>query len=382
MKRSFVYLACALALVACNKETPKSNGDDINNGDIDTPVVDTAQNLSTDGTANCYIVSVAGEYKFEAVKGNTTESVGTVSSAEVLWESFGTDVTPKIGDVICNVSCADGYVRFSTPSKLNNGNAVIVVKDASNNILWSWHIWVCDGYNPITSKQVYNNAAGTMMDRNLGATSATPGDVHALGLMYQWGRKDPFLGANKISSNDKAASTLLWPSSVASDATIGTIAYAVAHPTTFIQYNLNNSDWYYNDSSTTDNTRWNSNKGVYDPCPAGWRVPDGGTSGIWATAFNFNSSWNCATNWSSTGLGMDFGNTDKKLGTGIIWYPATGRLLSADGTLYVVGDYGYCWSCTPYNHMAHDLFFELNGSVILRGGLDRAVGLPVRCQQQ
>ena len=35
-----------------------------------------------------------------------------------------------------------------------------------------------------------------MMDRNLGATSATPGNVGSLGLLYQWGRKDPFLGSS------------------------------------------------------------------------------------------------------------------------------------------------------------------------------------------
>ena len=29
---------------------------------------------------------------------------------------------------------------------------------------------------------------------NLSATSATPGDVGALRLLHQWGRKDPFMG--------------------------------------------------------------------------------------------------------------------------------------------------------------------------------------------
>ena len=39
-------------------------------------------------TANCYIVSAAGAYKFPAVKGNTTESVGTVASAALVWETY------------------------------------------------------------------------------------------------------------------------------------------------------------------------------------------------------------------------------------------------------------------------------------------------------
>ena len=54
--------------------------------------------LSDKGTANSYIVSQKGSYKFNTVKGNSSESVGVVASAEVLWESFGTDVTPNVGD--------------------------------------------------------------------------------------------------------------------------------------------------------------------------------------------------------------------------------------------------------------------------------------------
>ena len=160
------------------------------------------------------------------------------------------------------------------------GNAVIAAKDADGNILWSWHIWLTDQ----PQAQVYNNDAGTMMDRNLGATSATPSDVGALGLLYQWGRKDPFLGSSSISSNTIAKSTITWPSAVSSDSSNGTIEYATAHPTTFITYNWSNYDWYYTGSSSTDDTRWttsSSDKSIYDPCPAGWRVPD---KGIWSKA--------------------------------------------------------------------------------------------------
>ena len=142
--------------------------------------------LSAAGTANCYLVSQAGDYKFKAVIGNTDGSVGNVKSVEVLWESFGTDVMPNVGDLISAVSFKDGYVRFSTPETFANGNAVIAVRNSKGNIIWSWHIWCSEeGWQ----EQVYNNNASTMMDRNLGAISATPGDVGALGLLYQWGRK-------------------------------------------------------------------------------------------------------------------------------------------------------------------------------------------------
>lgn len=132
-------------------------------------------------TANCYIVSNAGSYSFPTVKGNSTQSVGNVSRAEVLWESFGTSIAPSKGDIIQSVSyvagsgSSAGTITFSTPSALRNGNAVIAAKDAGGNILWSWHIWVCSGYNPATTAQMYYNNAGKMMDRNLGRPPTRPG---------------------------------------------------------------------------------------------------------------------------------------------------------------------------------------------------------------
>lgn len=160
--------------------------------------------LSAAGTANCYIVRQSGNYKFKAVVGNTDATVGNVKTVEVLWESFGTDEMPDVGDIIASASYKNGYVRFSTPENFRDGNAVIAARNSKGITLWSWHIWCAEeGWE----EQVYDNNAGTMMDRNLGATSATPGDVGALGLLYQWGRKDPFLHSSSISSYVQALST-------------------------------------------------------------------------------------------------------------------------------------------------------------------------------
>ena len=346
------------------------------------PVELPATDLSASATANSYIVSDSGKYKFKTAQGNTETSVGAVASAEVLWESFGTDTAPSVGDLVSGVSYADGYITF-TASALK-GNAVIAAKDASGTILWSWHIWMTD--QPVD--QVYNNGAGTMMDRNLGATSATPGDVRALGLMYQWGRKDPFLGGASISYSSiynqaKASSSITWPSTVASDASNGTIAYAQAHPTTFITRNTSNYDWYYTGSSSTDDTRWTtsgSTKGLYDPCPAGYRVPDGGTTGVWAKAFGTSRDWSNSSNWDSTYKGMNFASTDKTLGSAsTIWYPCSGYLYISSGALYYVGRYSHYWSASPYSSNAYSFYFNYNGDVDPANGGNRAVGRSVRC---
>ncbi|MBO5980622.1 MAG: hypothetical protein J6Q12_09380, partial [Bacteroidales bacterium] len=318
--------------------------------------------------ANCFIVSASGIYFFETVKGNSSESVGDVASAEVLWESFGTSETPSVGSLITSVLSESGSIFFEVADPYREGNAVIAAKDANGTILWSWHIWLTDE----PEGQVYYNNAGTMMDRNLGATSATPGDVGALGLLYQWGRKDPFLGSSSISSNTVAKSTLTWPSAVSSNSSNGTISYATEHPTIFIKYNSNNYDWYYTGSSSTDNTRWQSSKTIYDPCPSGWRVPDGGDNGIWKVA-GFSS-----TTYDDTNKGMSFSISSPST----TWYPASGYRDYDGGALNYVGSFGSYWSVTPYGSSAYYLRFNYNGNVSPSNSSLRANGFGVRCVQE
>ena len=341
--------------------------------------VASATDLSSSSSANCYVVSKAGLYKFKAVKGNSTTNVGSVASASILWETFGTSETPECLDLIKAFCYKDGYISFQTADAFKEGNAVIAAKDASGKILWSWHIWFTDQ----PKGQVYYNNAGTMMDRNLGATSATPGDVGALGLLYQWGRKDPFLSGGSISSQTKAKSTITWPSAVSSDSSNGTIAYATANPTTFITYNDRNDDWYYTGSSSTDNTRWTtseSNKSIYDPCPAGWRVPDGGSNGVWSKALGSSSSFTQMSLYDSTHKGMNFSG---KFGSAsIIWYPASGYCYNGDRGLSTVGYCGNYWSASPYGNHAYYLLFNNDGDVNPSNYDLRMYGRSVRCLQE
>ena len=278
--------------------------------------------LSAAGTANCYLIQQAGDYKFKSVIGNTDGTVGYVKTVEVLWESFGTDEMPNVGDLIASVSYKNGYIRFSTPENFRDGNAVIAAKNSKGTILWSWHIWCAEeGFEG----QVYYNEAGTMMDRNLGATSATPGDVGALGLMYQWGRKDPFMGSSAISSNVLAVSTGTW--NITSG---GSTANAEANPMTFY------TDLYVFGGS------WASVKTAYDPCPAGWRVPEGGVNGVWAKALGTSIYEVQVSGYYSVGINFSgfYGDAE------IIWYPNTGYRVASDGGLGAVGE-GHYWSCGP-----------------------------------
>lgn len=333
--------------------------------------VASAIDLSSFDSANCYIVSDKGLYKFKAVKGNSSESVGNIASVSILWETLGTSTELQMCDLISAFCYRDGFIAFQTADAFREGNALLAAKDASGNILWSWHIWFTDQPRVL----ICSYGAGTVMDRNLGATSDASGDVGAFGLLYQWGRKDPFLGALSTESYSSAKSTITWPTAVSSNTTYGTIEYATANPTTFITYNSTNHDWYYTGSATTDNTRWTTSaiaKSVYDPCPAGWRVPDGGEDGLWFKALGSSSSYTV--------------NYNRDAGLYLIgWYPATGFLDKDDGLLARVGEEGKYWSCSPCdNYYAYSLEFSYwyKSDVYTSDSEYRARGCSVRCVQE
>lgn len=330
-------------------------------------------NLSSEGTANCYIVSESGWYKFKTVKGNSNVSVGILTSSEVLWESFGTDVVPNVGDLIHSVIYNDEYIAFKTSDEYKKGNAVIAAKDAMGNVLWSWHIWFY--YQPYGT--TYSNNAGIMMTDNLGATDVYSSDFGRPGLLYQWGRKDPFVGYASVcykNGNVRAKTTITWPQSVSSNSSTGTIEYATANPTTFITCNSNNNDWCY----TTIYNRWSRDlKSIYDPCPIGWRVPNGGDNGVWKTAIG-KSSVAVDYDYSSSN---DFVQIDGKAyyASGYIDY-MTGYLNIGSGFLnkpiryWSACDNGSCLMYEP-NEIGY------RGVVYPSAVTYPSYGFPIRCQK-
>jgi hypothetical protein len=240
--------------------------------------------------------------------------------------------------------------------------------------LWSWHIWFTDK----PAEHVYKNNAGTLMDRNLGATSATPGDVGALGLLYQWGRKDPFIGSSSIKSSVKAATTAEW-TAVDCDNTTGTLEYATANPTTFIMgdrsYHKTESgssiiteDWL----KTSNDYLWDSSKTIYDPCPVGWKVPDGY---FWQNAGVAQTS----TMYDSTNKGHSFA-----LSSGTAWYPLAGYMSSYEpAVLKLTSTYGYYATYQPQLSDHNAIYMILGSSqVTTRAANARSFAYSVRCMKE
>lgn len=317
------------------------------------PVID----IYETGRANCYVVNNPGWYCIDAkFKGNSiTEPIGPFNAAEVLWESFNTVEKPNIGDLIEDIDVREEKVYFRVTDNFRPGNALICVKN-DGLILWSWHIWITDVDINTMAKQYYNGAI--VMDRNLGALSSEPGDVLSLGLLYQWGRKDPFLGSCYINSGESgvvAEATNVHKDPVMSDQNKGTIEYSIQHPMTPIQYRGNDSyDWLYSSTGASDNTRWSDEKTIYDPCPAGWQIPN---ESFWKGLFQEVSY---RYSFFDNSL-MDIQNRGVYLNkySGIqSWYPFAGQIdPNATQFLYSVGRSGYWWTNTSNQSRAGCLYF-------------------------
>lgn len=241
----------------------------------DEPIFDSskATDLSIAECANCYIISAKGDYIFKAVKGNDKKSpLEGAQNAVVLWETYNNDETVVKNSIVAKTACYEGNIQVQMPETIHAGNAVIAVKNGNGDILWSWHIWV-----PATdiTTNTYSLFNTELMDRNLGALVAAtagdgPCDVESFGLIYQWGRKDPFVGPKSTSSSSNA-SVAGMAMNIASGQI--SIAESIKNPTLYGF--CDGGHW----ATDTELKLWtNSNKTLYDPCPAGYRVPNRDTN--------------------------------------------------------------------------------------------------------
>ena len=297
---------------------------------------DATTDLSKDGTANSYLVSKAGDYKFKAVKGNGTEAVAAVK-AEILWETYNTADAVEANSVIAAVGVEDGYITFSTPETLKPGNALIAAKDADDVILWSWHIWIPAA--EVTAADYTDFIGGVMMNMNLGAIEPVPATgpapIESFGLLYQWGRKDPFVGAAQYEKYPAkaAVSGAVWTKSE------GKVSMdeAVKNPTVLYIDAEHNDDHDWNSSSEA--TLWDNEgkKTIYDPCPVGYKVPVKAGS-IWTKT---DEGWNFDTE----------NHVCEHLASGVR-IPLAGYVECYGGSLYGAGggaDHTYLWSATHHD---------------------------------
>ncbi|MDR0938917.1 MAG: hypothetical protein LBN29_06140 [Mediterranea sp.] len=398
--------------------------------------------LSAYGRANSYIVNAANaNYRFDAgTQGNglaptgnyyTVDNKMTGARAITLW-SMGGEVADTLDGVITNVRYYpdERTIYFQTANTEANGNALIALVDKSDKILWSWLIWKTD-YDPygsgdtaydsytITPTSGNNgNKVGQpdgvpyplqVMKINLGAIGNDRGNSvpGALGLLYQWGRKDPFLGAirwgwssrfESFVSTDPAANGGWVDTNPTTTDNERTIPYGIAHPMTFITTkSMQNGDKSESWLSTPRNSLWGSENTVgntwvnnpnltispdykfgqktcFDPCPPGWKVmPYYGYNALEKT----DDTWQRGFSFSYDGASSSSPHT--------IWYPGVGYRYATAANITQIDKECYYWSAAGYasqnnQKMLSAAFFQnknegTTGMVLLGCGK----GYCVRC---
>jgi len=203
-------------------------------------------------TANCYMVDKAGYYSFPLVYGNGAVSGGhddglnyypkhddgkmpddgkiaDVSDAVLVWQD-----APDLIDPASVKVDGDKLVFHIREHTLTQGNALLAVRNASKDIIWSWHIWVTphksEFYNNFYNSSPDSDYSYNLAQYNLGwcdshvhneartfslqaiiDMSAYGGSIETVDIgtfkqidfkgsdagdntYYQWGRKDPMLG--------------------------------------------------------------------------------------------------------------------------------------------------------------------------------------------
>ena len=322
--------------------------------------------FSVQNTANCYVVNAPGWYSFPLVYGNAIKNgsdnksayTSTASGANILTsfinhagagikdpylvsngcspktaELVWQDAQRLVTDIQYNAAAYGnkGSISFYVdPHWALPGNAVIAIKDAAGEVLWSWHIWVtnqnmnetievtnrkgdnykfmpinlgwCEGFSftyperhwliKITaaknSKVVTCKAQAPVPNVEFLFTPSSP--------YYQWGRKDPFQPLNQYVNKTPPTTTpiaaggnnnkILYDSKgkeLSSDPTVKDFSSGAAciknyilHPD--VMHSVPHGDnTYANLWNTNFNNSHTSHekivKTIYDPCPVGYKLP-------------------------------------------------------------------------------------------------------------
>jgi hypothetical protein len=396
-----------------------------NEADSRVTVLNGVQSAASDGLSNCYIVPPGGSVNIPVRRANSagTAQIRTSTSwtASVVWQTALGLVTLSnaTGTGVRDALGADTYFTVMVPAGISPGNAVIKVvdNDDTSKALWSWHIWVTN-YNPNVTDATYTANNGyrdyVFMDRNLGATrnDYDASDTGVCGLLYQWGRKDPFPGIPSWDTESYTNPDIAYYGDAttlsATPLTLDNsgIAYAIAHPDEFLAIRTGWMDAATSADSINSLYLWNSassgGKTIYDPCPAGWRVP------AYSETVNIPSNDNYSpwryfdyveypsessfTNWENSSYGgskfydgttfrgWNFTHDGKST-----YYPVTGYRAQTYGTLHENSEgEGFCWSASPSIGQSRSAYYlYLYADFVLPSNIGfRSCGYPVRCVKE
>ena len=326
------------------------------------------------------------------IEKSNSSAYANIDGAKIVWSDEKDLVTSP---TIAHDASGDGYLDFEVKATdIKSGNAVVAVTKGGT-VVWSWHLWFAPksaltpipvtnyqgktynfttetlGWKPKGEVTTYNTPrtvkvkveqtianGGAKLFTVINITQNNGGKKEGISTLYQFGRKDALPGTN----------TFYPTNSYSFDNTTGgrSLGYAIQHPENMFIYAQTGTyyyDWcnatYYNLwSADNTTTGFNDNavvKTVYDPCPAGFKMPasnafTGFTSNgqYQSGAANINAN-GTADSWDkfSAAYGHNFYTNSSKNAT--IFFPASGFRDYSDGSLGNLGGTGYYWSAVPYN---------------------------------
>ena len=425
-------------------------------GSVDIPynLANQTNGGSTDeNTANCYVVGAPGYYSFPLVYGNaikdgtanTSAYTSTAPSGSEILSNFinhtgnaitdpyiskNADCTPAKAELVWQDAPSlvtdikynntdNGNISFCVKKNtIRQGNAVIAIKDAGNNVLWSWHIWVTDE-NIGQTIEVTNTTSQKykFMPVNLGwcdgrtttyaersckvkftagdaskevsikqvSASITTGGNHPY---YEWGRKDPFPPSNGLFKTNK-----IWYDKDGNAHTESPKTENLSTGATCIMNYILKPDVMqgqsYGDNTyanlwSTDNNVYTANdenviKTIYDPSPVGFKLPPSNAFTGFTTTGDVTGTFSQINGtWDSSLKGFNFFTDANKT----IFFPASGYRDYSNGRVRYVGTGGWCWSAVPfYPDQGYRLRF-LGPRVSLFGSNSRAYGCGLRSSQE
>ena len=429
-------------------------------GSVDVPynLANQTNGGSTDeNTANCYAVSAPGYYSFPLVYGNaikdgtanTSAYTSTAPSANNILSNFinhtgnaitdpyiskNADCTPAKAELVWQDEPSlvtdikynnrgNGNISFSVKKNtIRQGNAVIAIKDAGNNVLWSWHIWVTDedinktieitnhqGYkykmlsvnlgwcdaNTVTYaersckvKFIAGKASQTITVKQA-SNSIKTGVNHPY---YAWGRKDPFQPSNGLGDINKTwydkddASSTNNPAIEDFSTGITCIKNNILKPNV-INGQYYGDDTYVNLWSANNNVYTNNDnpvvKTIYDPSPVGFKIPPSNAfTGFTTTGKDTEKISEINGTLNSSLNGWDFYTDSSKSKT--IFFPISGfRDYEDGGRVEFIGVRGYCWLSVPFNRRGFVHILRYYPSLVYPvNSTHRSCGFGVRSSQE
>ena len=334
-----------------------------------------------------------------------------VNGAKIVWADEAGLVQFGSNPIVHNAR-GNAFVQFEVPTaNIKNGNAVIAVtKDGT--VVWSWHLWfIHDDALNTTACWNYQNKRYDFTQEILGmkyitwtgTTYTSPrsikvkveqempnGGIKQEGILtitqnpnntrqnivtyYQFGRKDALPGTkyikegtfNSAGDNMSIPNGIQHPENFYSDAG-GSPCWQSNPPVGYTWYNL----WSANNATTS----WNDNpvvKTIYDPCPAGFKLPASNaftgftTNGENSGPINVTGTWDNGWNFNNK-----ISNPDAS-----VYFPTTG-FRDKSGYLTLIMDYSHYWSAVPFNaSLGCDLFVSKT-TIYPKYHFFRAEGFPV-----